>query len=319
MSVWEKSLSRFSGHLESVEGVSKNTLIAYTSDCAAFVAFLKEHHPDIYESGRPTSTHGRLFLIALKKKGLKQVSLARKLDSLKNFGDFLVASRQWKSNPFREIPYPRPEHYRAEYLSPEEAEGLVKGKFRNDFIGLRDAAMIDLYYGCGLRLSELVGLDIKDILFKDRLVRVYGKGGKYRVVPLGPKTGERLQYYLQKRAERITEGEKAAEAGRKDSALTGSAVFLNNNRIRITPRSAGRIVKTYLLNASEKQRLSTHSLRHSFATHLLEAGANLRAVQQMLGHSSLKTTQKYAHTTTGRLISIYRRAHPRADKVKDNE
>ncbi|OGC90982.1 MAG: hypothetical protein A2W25_07850 [candidate division Zixibacteria bacterium RBG_16_53_22] len=311
MSVWEKSLSRFSGHLESVEGVAKNTLIAYTRDCAAFVAFLKEHHQDIYDSGKPLAMHGRLFLISLKKKGLKQVSLARKLDSLKNFGDYQVASRQWKSNPFREIPYPRPEHYRAEYLSAEEAKGMVEGKFRCDFIGLRDFAMIDLYYGCGLRLSELVGLDIKDLLFKDRLVRVFGKGGKYRVVPLGPKTGETLQYYLQKRAEKITAGERQIKSG--------SAVFLNNNGGRITPRGAGRIVKIYLAKASEKQKLSTHSLRHSFATHLLEAGANLRAVQQMLGHSSLKTTQKYAHTTTGRLISVYKRAHPRADKVKENE
>jgi len=154
-------------------------------------------------------------------------------------------------------------------------------------------------------------MDIKDVLFKDRLVRVYGKGGKYRVVPLGPKTGETLRIYLQRRAEKITSAERPVDSG--------SAVFLNNSGGRITPRSAGRIVKIYLMKASEKQKLSTHSLRHSFATHLLEAGANLRAVQQMLGHSSLKTTQKYAHTTTGRLIAVYKRAHPRAEKVKGNE
>jgi len=233
--------------------------------------------------------------------------LARKLDSLKRFGDYLVSINQLRSNPFRELPYPRAEHYRAEYLSPEEAKGLLESPFRIDFMGARDAAMIDLYYGCGLRLSELVGIDIRDILFKDRLVKVYGKGGKYRVVPLGPKTGMTLKTYLEQRAKKISLQAKVPDAG--------PAVFLNNNCSRITPRSAGRIVKKYLINASEKQKLSTHSLRHSFATHLLEAGANLRAVQQMLGHSSLKTTQKYAHTTTGRLISVYRRAHPRAEKV----
>jgi site-specific recombinase XerD len=304
MSDWEKYLSKFAGHLESVEGLAHNTLIAYSRDCTAFVAYLKENHPACYESGKVSSTEGRLFLIRLKKKGLKQVSLARKLDSLKRFGDYLTASHQWRSNPFRDLLYPRPEHYRAEYMNPEEAKGLLESEFRNSFIGVRDAAMIDLYYGCGLRLSELVDLDIKDIQFKERLIRVHGKGGKYRIVPLGPKTGETLKRYLDQRAGKI-----AAEG-----AKGGMAVFLNNRGVRLTPRGTARIIKGYLIMASEKRRLSTHSLRHSFATHLLEAGANLRAVQQMLGHSSLRTTQKYAHTTTGRLISIYKRAHPRAEK-----
>lgn len=304
MSDWEKYLSKFAGHLESVEGLAHNTLIAYSRDCSAFVAYLKEHHPACYETGKVASTEGRLFLIHLKKKGLKQVSLARKLDSLKRFGDYLTATHQWPSNPFRDLPYPKPEHYRAEYLNPEEALGLLSSEFRNSFIGVRDAAMLDLYYGCGLRLSELVDIDIKDIQFKERLIRVHGKGGKFRIVPLGPKTGETLKRYLDQRERKIT----------AEGAKGGMAVFLNSRGGRITPRSAARIVKTYLIKASEKQKLSTHSLRHSFATHLLEAGANLRAVQQMLGHSSLRTTQKYAHTTTGRLIAIYKRAHPRAEK-----
>jgi site-specific recombinase XerD len=304
MSDWEKYLSKFAGHLESVEGLAHNTLIAYSSDCAAFVAYLKEHHAACYETGKVSSTEGRLFLIHLKKKGLKQVSLARKLDSLKRFGDYLISIHEWKSNPFRDLPYPKPEHYRAEYLNPEEALGLLSSEFRNSFIGVRDAAMLDLYYGCGLRLSELVDLDIKDIQFKERLIRVHGKGGKFRIVPLGPKTGETLKRYLDEREKKIT----------AEGAKGGMAVFLNNRGGRITPRGVGRIVKIYLIRASEKQKLSTHSLRHSFATHLLEAGANLRAVQQMLGHSSLRTTQKYAHTTTGRLIAIYKRAHPRAER-----
>jgi site-specific recombinase XerD len=304
MSGWDKYLSKFTGHLESVEGLSQNTILAYSRDCAALVNFLKENHPACYESGMITVTEGRLFLIHLKKKGLKQVSLARKLDSLKHFGDYLIVIHEWQSNPFRDIPYPKAEHYRAEYLNPEEALGLLKSEFRNSFIGVRDAAMLDLYYGCGLRLSELVGLEINDLLFKDRLVRVHGKGGKSRIVPLGPKTGESIKRYLEQRKAKIID----------EGAKCGLAVFLNNRGSRLTPRSAGRIVKSYLMKASEKQKLSTHSLRHSFATHLLEAGANLRAVQQMLGHSSLRTTQKYAHTTTGRLISIYKRAHPRAEK-----
>ena len=306
MSNWEKYLSKFSGQLESVEGLAHNSVVAYTADCASFIAFLKENHPECFESAQISTTEGRLFLISLKKKGLKQVSIGRKLDSLKRFGDFLVEINKWRSNPFRDLPYPRPEHYRAEYMTPEEAFGMLSADFKNGFAGIRDAAMLDLFYGCGLRLSELSGMDLKDIQFADRIIRILGKGSKYRIVPLGPKTAEILHRYLDARAAKI------ALEGLESNA--GPAVFLNERGGRLTSRSVARIVKSYLMGASEKQRLSTHSLRHSFATHLLEAGANLRAVQQMLGHSSLKTTQKYAHTTTGRLIAIYRRAHPRAEK-----
>jgi integrase/recombinase XerC len=166
--------------------------------------------------------------------------------------------------------------------------------------------MLELFYGCGIRLSELVGIDLKDIRFAERIIRIFGKGGKYRVVPIGRKTELILTEYLEIRKNKINI-ENLSET-------VGPAVFLNNRGTRITPRSVARIVKSYLLKSSEQQKLSTHSLRHSFATHLLEAGANLRAVQQILGHSSLKTTQKYAHTTTGRLISVYKRAHPRWEK-----
>jgi site-specific recombinase XerD len=186
---------------------------------------------------------------------------------------------------------------------------MLSLEFRNNFIGIRDRAMVELFYGCGIRLSELVGIGIKDVQFTEKIIRIFGKGGKYRVVPLGSKSADILQQYLDERKKKI------AVEGIEDVA--GQAVFLNSRGGRISPRSVGRIIKGYLLKSSEKQKLSTHSLRHSFATHLLEAGANLRAVQQMLGHSSLKTTQLYAHTTTGRLISVYKRAHPRWEKEED--
>jgi integrase/recombinase XerC len=284
MADWGRILSGFSGHIECVEGLSKNTVIAYLSDCRSFERFLSEKHPESHKSGRISVREARSFLIYLKRNGLKQVSIGRKLDSLKRFGDYLMETGNWKTNPFRELPYPRKEHYRAEYLSPEEAHGLLSFEFKDDFSGIRDRAMLELFYGCGIRLSELVGIDLKDIRFAERIIRIFGKGGKYRVVPIGRKTELILTEYLEIRG------------------------------TRITPRSVARIVKSYLLKSSEQQKLSTHSLRHSFATHLLEAGANLRAVQQILGHSSLKTTQKYAHTTTGRLISVYKRAHPRWEK-----
>jgi integrase/recombinase XerC len=306
MADWGRILSGFSGHIECVEGLSKNTVIAYLSDCRSFERFLSEKHPESHKSGRISVREARSFLIYLKRNGLKQVSIGRKLDSLKRFGDYLMETGNWKTNPFRELPYPRKEHYRAEYLSPEEAHGLLSFEFKDDFSGIRDRAMLELFYGCGIRLSELVGIDLKDIRFAERIIRIFGKGGKYRVVPIGRKTELILTEYLEIRKNKINI-ENLSET-------VGPAVFLNNRGTRITPRSVARIVKSYLLKSSEQQKLSTHSLRHSFATHLLEAGANLRAVQQILGHSSLKTTQKYAHTTTGRLISVYKRAHPRWEK-----
>jgi integrase/recombinase XerC len=309
MSKWYKYLSGFEGHIELTEGLARNTLVAYKADCRSFIDFLKEKRPDSWNSGKVSAMEGRLFLISLRKKGLKRVSLARKLDSLKRFGDYLTETGRWTYNPFRELPYPRKEHYRAEYLTPEEAYGMLSLKFRNDFIGIRDCAMLELFYGCGIRLSELVGIDIKDIRFTEKIIRIFGKGSKYRVVPLGPKTAGVLQRYLDQRQKRIVSENVEGAAGQ--------AVFLNNRGGRVSSRSVGRIIKGYLLKSSEKQKLSTHSLRHSFATHLLEAGANLRAVQQMLGHSSLKTTQQYAHTTTGRLISVYKRAHPRWEKEEN--
>jgi len=273
MKNWDKILSGFSGHIEGVEGLSKNTVIAYMSDCKSFATFLLEKHPESYENGRISVKEARSFLIFLKRNGLKQVSIGRKLDSLKRFGDYLVETGDWKTNPFRELPYPRKEHYRAEYLSPEEARGLLSFEFKDDFAGLRDRAMLELFYGCGIRLSELVGIDLKDIRFNERVVRIFGKGGKYRIVPIGRKTERVLNEYLDTRKNMIN--------NENLSATAGPAVFLNNRGKRITPRSVARIVKSYLLKSSEQQKLSTHSLRHSFATHLLEAGANLRAVQDI--------------------------------------
>ena len=248
---WDKILSGFSGHLECVEGLSKNTLIAYLGDCRGFAKFILDKYPESYDNIQISTGEARAFLISLKRNGLKQVSIGRKLDSLKRFGDYLLEIGRWKNNPFRELPYPRKEHYRAEYLSPEEAQGLLSFEFKDDFSGARDRAMLDLFYGSGIRLSELVGIDLKDIRFDERIIRIFGKGGKYRIVPLGKKTADILKDYLDRRKTRIVSENVSAEAG--------SAVFLNARGKRITPRSVARIVKGYLLRSSEQQRLSTHS------------------------------------------------------------
>ena len=160
MAYWDDKIKSFSGHIECTDGLARNTLIAYMGDCQSFIDFLKNDYPKIYEGRKISVNDARLFLIDLKKKGLKQVSIARKLDSLKRFGDYLVDLGDWKPNPFRELPYPKAEHYRAEYLTPEEAFGMLSIKFKNDYSGSRDHVMLELFYACGLRLSELVNINM---------------------------------------------------------------------------------------------------------------------------------------------------------------
>lgn len=299
---WKENFRQYIRHLGATGQMAQNSVIAYSGDVRAFLDFL---FAEGNQSAKVDDMAVRRYLIALRKRGLKSSSLARKLESLKSFFDFLVASGKIKSNPAREIDPIRVEPYRAQYLSEEEARLLIEQVSENDdiFITSRDRAMIELFYGSGLRLSELTSLNLKSIDAHNGLIRVIGKGSKFRMVPLGVHARKALDEYLGERF-RLLGDSRAEEI---------EALFLNRRGKRITPRGAARIIKEHLRKCSEKTGLSTHSLRHSFATHLLTAGANLRAVQQMLGHSSLRTTQKYSHITTGRLISVYRRAHPRAE------
>jgi len=297
---WDDCHSLFVKHLKS--GVyAENTAIAYAGDAAKFIAYLKEKGQ---LSGNITQFEIRGFLIKLRQSGLKSSSIARKLEAVKILFDYLVSINQINHNPARIIESVKVEPYRAKYLSEEEARYLIETGWQDEgFKDCRDRAMIEIYYGCGLRLSELVGLDLDDLKFSDNVIKVLGKGSKYRLVPIGQQVIKATKCYLDERNKLLI------EKNNKDQ----KAVFLNTGGQKLTSRSAARIAKEYLQRCSEKTGLSTHSLRHSFTTHLLTAGANLRAVQEMLGHSSLKTTQKYSHITTGRLISIYKRAHPRAE------
>jgi site-specific recombinase XerD len=280
---------------------ARNSVIAYEADVAEFINYLKDNNN---VSPECSQFEIRGWLINLRRNGLKSSSIARKLETLKIFFDYLVSIDKLSHNPARLLEPIKTEPYRAKYLSEEEARFLIETGFTGEgFKTARDRAMIETYYGCGLRLSELVQLDLDDLEFDKAIIKVLGKGNKYRQAPVGNEVIKTLNDFLNERKTLLIKLNKSNE----------KAVFLNMRGGRITPRGAARIVKSYLQKCSEKTGLSTHSLRHSFTTHLLTAGANLRAVQEMLGHSSLKTTQKYSHITTGRLISIYKRAHPRAE------
>ena len=298
---WDNCYGLFIRYLRGGSGYSENTTIAYGSDVGGFIKYLKQRK----KVGSDASQFDiRGFLISLRKAGLKSSSIARKLEAIKIFLDYLVTSKKINHNPARLIEPVKTEPYRAEYLSEEEARFLIEQCLTGDgFIKKRDRAMIEMYYGCGLRLSELVNLNRSDLKFAGYLIEVMGKGSKFRQVPVGQQAIKTVSDYLMERKRLLLQLNKPDD----------KTVFLNVRGGRLTARSAARIVKAHLRRCSEKSGLSTHSLRHSFTTHLLTAGANLRAVQKMLGHASLKTTQQYSHITTGRLISIYKRAHPRAE------
>jgi site-specific recombinase XerD len=299
--LWNNCYNLFMRHLKSGANYAENTAIAYGGDVAGFIKYLKIKKKAVPEI---TQFQIRGYLISLRRTGLKNSSIARKLEAIKVFLDYLVSIRILKHNPARLIEPVKIDPYRAEYLSEEEAWFLVEQGFTGDgFIVKRDRAMIEVFYGCGVRLSELVGLSLTDLKLSSYLVNVLGKGSKFRQVPIGYSAIKAIEDYFLERDKLLT----------KKNKVDQRAVFLNTCGGRLTSRSAARIVKEHLGRCSEKSGLSTHSLRHSFTTHLLTAGANLRAVQQMLGHASLKTTQKYSHITTGRLMSIYKRAHPRAE------
>jgi integrase/recombinase XerC len=297
---WEECYNLFYRHLKS-GNYAENTALAYGGDVNSFIRYLaakKKLRADI------TQFEIRSYLISLRQRGLKSSSIARKLESLKMFFDFLTTIKKFNHNPARLIEPVKIEPYRPKYLSEEEARFLIETGWSNEgFKDIRDRAMIEVYYGCGLRLSELVELDLIDLGLKSNVIKVLGKGGKFRYVPVGGQVIQSLSKYLIERDKLLIDKNKTDQR----------AVFLNTRGSRLTSRSVARIVKAHLQKCSEKTGLSTHSLRHSFTTHLLTAGANLRAVQEMLGHASLKTTQKYSHITTGRLISVYKRAHPRAE------
>jgi integrase/recombinase XerC len=299
---WDEAYSLFAKHLKSGKRYADNTAIAYGGDVAAFIKYLnKKNKP----STAITQYDIRGFLISLRQAGLKNSSIARKLEAVKMFLDYLVSIKMLKSNPARLIEPIKTEPFRAEYLSEEEARYLIEQSFPGkDFISGRDRAMIEIFYSCGIRLSELSKLKLDDLKFDNYLINVLGKGGKFRQAPIGPPAIKATRAYLDERERLLL----------KIKMHDQHALFLNTRGGRLTPRSVARIVKTHLQRCSEKTGLSTHSLRHSFTTHLLTAGANLRTVQQMLGHASLKTTQKYSHITTGRLMAIYKRAHPRAEE-----
>lgn len=296
-------IHQFIHYLSSEKNASPHTVRCYQTDLKEFENFLKS-------SGMYLTTAGRIkieevdrlairrYLSFLHRKNRKS-SIARKVSTLRSFYKYLVREQIVRSNPAKNVATPKAEKPLPTALTVDEAFRLMESPKEKE--QLRDRAILELLYSSGLRVSELVGLDGNRLDQELGIVKVMGKGRKERIVPVGKKAMEALKTYLEDR------GHVEANA----------PIFVNTRGGRLTSRSVGRLVKKYTHHSGVFRKISPHSLRHTFATHLLDAGADIREIQEMLGHASLSTTQRYTHISLGKLMEVYDKAHPRSYKTAD--
>ena len=301
-------VAEFLTHLEKERDVSPHTLTAYRRDLDEFVTFLGKYYGIGEWSWQGLDRLAiRGFLAHLTRKKLNKRSIARNLSAVRSLYKYLHRSEQVEANPARGVNSPKPDKYLPGYLDRAQIELLFQsaelkatsGKFSD----VRNAAILELFYSTGMRLSELRGVNRMDLDLLSQQVKVLGKGRKERIIPLGDHAQLALRNYESKRDELLRGAARGADR---------TAFFLSNRGKRISTRAIQNAVKGFLEKVDESAGLSTHSLRHTFATHLLDAGADLRAVQELLGHASISTTQIYTHTSVERLKAVYQKAHPRA-------
>ncbi len=308
----ERAIAEFLRHLEQVVNASPQTLRCYRTDLLEFRGFLKSRTPG-GRSPSPVSIDHlaiRAYLSFLHDRGVARSTVARKLASLRSFFRHLVTAGAIARSPAALVATPKLERRLPHPMTQDEVESLLESTFGKSPRDSRDRAMLELLYATGIRVGELVGADLGDLELGgssgDGMLRVLGKGRKERMVPIGSKAVHALRYYLAARGE--LGSDRPGPPGDRD------ALFLNARGGRLTDRSVRRILDRRLLQATLLLKVSPHTLRHSFATHMLNAGADLRSIQELLGHASLSTTQRYTAVTTRRLLEVYDRAHPRSGR-----
>jgi integrase/recombinase XerC len=308
-------IEQFLSYLRYQRGSSPHTLRNYASDLYQFHHYLT-HTPTGEPRPEPEldqidNLTIREFLGSLYERRNRKSSVARKLAAVRSFMRYLARQGVIQRNVARTVASPRQEKHLPQYLTADTMAGLLEAPFEGTSLGKRDHAILELFYATGIRVSELVGLDLIDIDLAAGFVRVLGKGNKERMIPFGSKAADALRVYLEARPELIG---SRRPGGRKQGSSPGEAVFLNCRGGRLTTRGVATIVQRYVVKLAQRLRVHPHTLRHSFATHMLDAGADLRSIQELLGHESLSTTQKYTHVSTEQLVRVYRSCHPRAGK-----
>jgi integrase/recombinase XerC len=297
----DKLVRSFLEYLEIEKNYSSHTIESYQNDLNAFVEFIATEN--IREPKEVDKGILRGFLAHLIDEGYSKKSLARKIACLRSFFKFLKHKKFTESNPVLNIRTPKLDKRLPGFLDESAMQRLLDLPDRTTVEGLRDAAILEVFYSTGIRLSELMNLNIEDIDRHARLIKVTGKGRKQRIIPIGEKAIRSVDEYLQPREHRPVRPSASADA---------QAVFLTDGGKRMYPQIVGNIVKRYIGKVSELEKKSPHVLRHTFATHLLNRGADLKAVKELLGHESLSTTQIYTHVTTERLKKVYHQSHPKA-------
>jgi len=304
----QKYIDEFMQHLKYERNLSEHTLRNYASDLEQFYDHLappdqagKRRHVDIRAIDNLTV---REFMASLYEKKKKKSSIHRKIAALRTFFRFLCREGILEVNPARLVASPRVERKLPNHLTIQEAIRFIEMPDLETILGKRDRAILELLYASGVRVSELVNLNLTDIDFVNQTMRVKGKGRKERIVPFGDPARQALEAYLGVRGELLIEADQ--------DKIDPLAVFMNYQGTRITTRSVGRMIDKYIKLCADIHHISPHSLRHSFATHLLDAGADLRTIQELLGHARLSTTQQYTHVSTDKLMEVYDKAHPKA-------
>ena len=288
----DHNLGSFFTFLYVEKGLSKNTVDAYKNDLNYFLSWLNKINIQDYKNVTETVIND--YVAHLFKNGLKSSSVNRKISSLKSFYLFLIKKKLISLSPLSEVITPKKEQYLPSSMSEDEVEQLLQSPNIELDIETRDKAMIEMLYATGMRISELINLKMIDIDIERSVLKVLGKGSKERLVPFGEKASDSLSYYLKKR--------------KKSSA---KEVFLSNRGKKMTRTGFWQRIKIYLSREGLKDTISPHTLRHAFATHLLNRGADLRSVQLLLGHSDLSTTQIYTHIAKQRLGEVLKKHHPR--------
>ena len=295
-------LREFLDYLRLNRNASDHTVDAYDSDLSQLLAFAAAQLKKPRTAIEPADVDLgliRSFMGELYRQGQSRASVARKLSALRTFIRYLRREGWIDTDPAALAVAPRREIKVPAHLSVDEMSRLLEMPDTSDPLGRRDRAILEFFYASGLRLSELVGLDLEDVNLNGRIVRVFGKGAKERLIPFNDSTKDAVRAWLK---------DRAAICGTKRV----DALFVNFRGTRLTGRSVQRLVAKYVTACSTRFGISPHALRHSFATHLLQRGADLRAIQELLGHVQLSTTQRYTHVNAAQLLEVYRKAHPRA-------
>jgi integrase/recombinase XerD len=295
----KNELQTFIHYLSVERGLAQNTLFSYERDITQYLNFLEK--AGIASLKESTKVHISNYLMKLKQLGRASATLSRSMVSIRAFYQFLVRERMLDHDPSLHMETPKLEKRLPKVLTVQEVETLLEAPQTTSPNGMRDKAMLELLYATGIRVSELISLDLQSVNLGMGFIRCIGKGSKERIVPIGRMASHFLTAYIETMRPKLLKQSKTEEA-----------LFINHLGTRITRQGFWKIIKRYAMEANILKEITPHTLRHSFATHLLENGADLRAVQEMLGHADISTTQIYTHVTRSKMKEVYDRTHPRA-------